>query len=76
MGGAKFLGKDVGIPHSAESFAFECFFYWLIGGLLICFFFALIIFSKPNYIIPILVYIFGLVFLFRRYLKIEQGGRK
>lgn len=76
MGGAKFLGRDGGIPRSAELFAFECLWYWLVGGLLICFFFSIIIFSKPNYLIPILVYIIGLLYLFRRYMKIELGDKK
>ena len=76
MGGAKFMGRDAGTPHSKELSAFELCWYWFIGGLPICFFLSIFIFPTPNFIAPISVYSVGVILLFRRYIKIENGKRK
>ena len=76
MGGAKFMGRDKGIPHSKELTALEYTWYWFIGGLPICFFLLALISPTPNFIISILVYIIGLILLFWRYLIIDKKGMK
>ena len=75
MGFANTLGRDYGTPHSKESLALECFWYWTMGGLLICFFLSILIFPTPNFVVPISVYVFGSVFLFVRYIKIENRSK-
>ncbi len=76
MGGSKFMGRDSGVPHTEESMAFECFFYWLLVGWLLCFGLSMLFISPPDFIIPFIVYLFGIVFLLDRYLKIEKGNKK
>lgn len=82
MGFAKTLGRDYGMPYSESQEAFNLVFYWLIGGLLILFFVSFIIssfiFSIPHtlsFVIPILIYLFGIVFLWFRYLEIENKNK-
>ena len=72
MGGAKFMGRDTGLPYSKERMAFECFFYWLVGGLFLSAFLSILIFPKPNFIFPIFLYVFGLMFFWIRYIKMEK----
>ena len=76
MGGANFMGRDYGTPHSKELSALEHFWYWLIGGLPICFFLSILIFPTPNFTAPLLVYGVGVILLFGRYIKIEKKGGK
>lgn len=72
MGGAKFMGRDCGLPQSKELDALLLFFIWLIGGLFICFLLSILIFPTPNFIVPISVYVFGVIFLWIRYVKAEK----
>ena len=72
MGGAKFMGRDKGTPHSKELLAFELFWYWLIGGLFISPFLSILIFPEPNFVFPIFFYLIGVVLLFIRYIKVEK----
>ncbi len=75
MGGASFLGRDIrGIPQTEGQKAFDIFMYWLLGGLVISFGFAMLIFKKFNFV-PIAVYIFGVTFLWIRYVKKEKGSK-
>ena len=76
MGFARTLGRDYGTPRSKELLALECFFYWLVGGLILCFVLSALIFPKPNFIVPISVYIIGVVLLLIIYIKIEQSYLK
>jgi len=75
MGGAKFMGRDMGVPLSAQQSAFDLFMYWLLGGLIITFGFSAMIFTKLN-AIPFVVYFLGLIFFWRRYIKKENGFQK
>ena len=74
MGGARFMGKDPGITWTPELSALSIFFYWLIGGLLICFFLAMLILPKPNLVIPISSYLIIAFVLGVRYFRIELKG--
>jgi len=74
MGGANFMGRDKGLPQSKQLDALGLACIWLIGGLPIMSFISILIFPTPNYIMPISVYGFGLLFLFGRYLKLESKG--
>ena len=75
MGGARFMGTDKGTTLTKGQNALGIFFVWLIGGLLICFFLSILIFPTPNLIVPTLAYIFGVIFLFKRYSKIEKRSK-
>ena len=72
MGGAKYLGRDPGIPRTKGIEALEIVWYWLIGGLPILFFLSILVFPEPNFIVPILVYLFGVIFLVVNYIRIEM----
>ena len=74
MGFSKVLGRDYGTPQTKQLMALELFWYWLIGGLLICFFLSILIFPTPNFIVPIVVYVVGVIFLFVNYLRAEMKG--
>ena len=76
MGGAKFMGRDRGIPYSKELRAFEYFWYWFIGGLPLCFGLYALIFSKFNLVFPVSVYGLGIIFLWTKYIKIEKRDLK
>jgi len=74
MGGANFMGRDVrGIKQSKGQRAFDLFMYWLLGGGVICFGVASLIFKEFN-AVPIVVYIIGVIFLWIRYVKKEKGS--
>ena len=75
MGFAKVLGRDYGTPHSKELSALECSWYWFIGGLPLCFFLSILIFPTPNFVVPISVYIFGVIVLFGIYIKMESKSK-
>ena len=75
MGGAKFLGRDKGIPYSKELMALELFWYWFIGGFFLSAFLSILIFPEPNFIFPIFFYLIGSVLLFIRYIKIERRSK-
>ena len=72
MGMAKFLGRDPGTPRTEALGALELAWYWLVGGLPLCFFISIFLFPTPNFIAPISVYGVGISLLFLRYLRIEQ----
>ena len=75
MGGAKFMGKDVGLPLSKELMALELFWYWLIGGLFLSAFLSILIFPEPNFVFPIFFYLIGVVLLFIRYIRMEWRSK-
>ena len=74
MGMAKFLGRDPGTPRTEALGALELAWYWLIGGLPLCFFLSILIFPTPNFIAPISVYGVGILLFSWRYIKIEKRG--
>ena len=76
MGGAKFMGRDYGTNYNPGDLALGIFFIWTIGGLMISFVLSVISLPKPNIIIPFSLYIFGLILLFIRYLRIEKKDIK
>ena len=76
MGFARTLGNDCGIPQSEEQTAFNIFMYWLVGGLVLSLGLQMLIFPSVSFLFSILFYLFGVVFLFIRYLKIENRGEK
>ena len=76
MGFAKFLGRDKGIPYTKELRAFEYFGWWLLTGWILTFGLSMLFIQPPNFIIPSFAYLFGIVVLFRRYSKLENGKRK
>ena len=63
MGGAKFLGSNSkSIPLTEGQQAFDMLIYWLIGGSMICFGFAMFIFKEFNFI-TLIVYFIVVIFL-------------
>ena len=57
MGGGKFLGNEKEPQKDGKQMAFEMFCYWVWGGLILSFGFAIIVLPKPNFLIPILIYL-------------------
>ena len=76
MGFANTLGRDYGTPQSKQLTALEFAWYWFIGGLPILFFLSMLIFPKPNFIVPISLYFLGVICLFGRYIKLEKGSKE
>jgi len=77
MGGARYLGMDCGVPQSKEQDAFNLFIYWLLCGGVFTFGMFMLFFPIPNFTIPSVVYVLGLIFFWRRYFKLEMNdGRK
>ncbi len=80
MGGAKFLGASVSMPRGKIERAFECFFYWMAGGMFISFALTVVmnlhgILAKPNFLIPIGFYFSVGFLLFCRYLYYDFKGK-
>lgn len=72
MGGAKFLGRDCGIPQSKEQDAFNLFIYWLLGGGIFTFGMFMLFLPTQSLVFPPVVYILGLIYFGRRYFKLEM----
>jgi len=76
MGGAKFMGRDYGTSYTKGDMALGVFFLWVVGGIPISFVLSLIILPQPNFMIPILFYILGMVLLWIRYLRVENKNKE
>lgn len=76
MGFAKFLGRDCGITYTPQLRAFECFIWWTLTGWIISFGLSMLFIQPPNLVIPALFYLFGICFLFGRYLRLDKKGLK
>ncbi len=59
------------MPRGKIEIAFECFFYWMTGGIILSFALAIILLPKPNFLIPIGFYLFVNLLLFSRYLYLD-----
>jgi len=74
MGGANFMGRDSrSLKQTDGQKAFDIFVYWLLGGGVICFGVASLIFKEINPV-PIVIYIIGVIGLWIRYVKAEKGS--
>lgn len=70
MGGANFLGGfNKSIPYTKELLAFEGFLYWTLTGGVLCFGLSMLFIKPPNFILPSIVYVIGIIFLWIRYVK-------
>ena len=74
MGGANFLGGfNKSIPLTKEQLAFDGFMYWTLTGGVLCFGLSMLFIHPPNFIVPSITYALGIIILWRRYTKIENG---
>jgi len=49
--------------------------YWALTGWILCFGLSMLFIRPPNFIIPLLAYLFGICFLLARYLILDKRGK-
>ena len=70
------MGRDYGTNYTKGDMALGCFLLWLVGGWVVSFVLAFILFPKPNFLFLILFYFVIGLLLLKRYLKIDKEENK
>jgi len=76
MGGAKFLGRDEGMPYTKERMALEIFSFWMLLGWIVSLVISILFIHNSNLFTPIGIYLFVGVLLFCNYLRTDKIDRK
>jgi len=70
MGGANFLGGfNKSIPLTKEQLSFDVFMYWTLTGWVLCFGLSMLFIHPPNFMLPSIVYVIGIIFFWIIFVK-------